>query len=86
MEQYLLVHAAFLAGDAVSIANLPIACEPEQLRMLTDAEVHANLELLAIACMILAFMWAVEVDVAAITLSLTALSAARSWARTRSQQ
>ena len=29
--------------------------------------------------MILAFVWAVEVDVAAVTLSLKALSAARVW-------
>ena len=43
MEQYWLAHAAFLAGDAISIADLSMACKPEQLRMLTDAEVRAYL-------------------------------------------
>ena len=40
MEQYWLARAAFMAGDAISIADLPIACELEQLCMLAGAEVR----------------------------------------------
>lgn len=41
MVQYWLAQAAFLAGDAIRTAELPIAGEPEQLHMLTDAKVRA---------------------------------------------
>ena len=55
MEQYWLAHAAFVAGDTISMADLPIACELEQLHMLVGAEVRPSPEYhayLLLACII----------------------------------